>query len=206
MPKGSLAVIGHRGDGVGPDENTLPSFHRAIRHGADGLEIDVQLYRNRLVCAHDHASEHSPLLADVLPELSVPLVLHVKRRRFRRVHDRAVIDRLADVLKSGRRDVTISSFWPGTIRYLKRHYPELRSAFATWVPDYDLFWAKHVRADEYHGWYRLMTKRAAARAHRSGLRLIAYARPFERPSVSAIRALGVDGIITDRIRQFAESR
>lgn len=45
----------HRGSMTEAPENTLPSFQKAIGHGASALELDVQLTKdNRLVVCHDH--------------------------------------------------------------------------------------------------------------------------------------------------------
>ena len=44
----------HRGDSAHAPENTLESFHRAVRAGAEGLEIDVHMTRDgRIVVIHD---------------------------------------------------------------------------------------------------------------------------------------------------------
>ncbi len=48
-------VIAHRGDVSTAPENTLPAFTNALASGADGVELDVRLTRDRLlVVFHDH--------------------------------------------------------------------------------------------------------------------------------------------------------
>jgi glycerophosphoryl diester phosphodiesterase len=51
---GRVRVLGHRGfPGAGCAENSLAAVTRALRHGADGVEIDVRLTEDDvLVCAH----------------------------------------------------------------------------------------------------------------------------------------------------------
>lgn len=45
----------HRGSLTEAPENTLPAFQKAIEHGAEAIELDVQLTRDRqLVVCHDH--------------------------------------------------------------------------------------------------------------------------------------------------------
>lgn len=45
----------HRGSLTEAPENTLPSFQKAIENGAQGMELDVQLTKDReLVICHDH--------------------------------------------------------------------------------------------------------------------------------------------------------
>ncbi|OZU88362.1 hypothetical protein CIL03_11980 [Virgibacillus indicus] len=45
----------HRGSLTEAPENTLPAFQKAIAHGAEAIELDVQLTKDRqLVVCHDH--------------------------------------------------------------------------------------------------------------------------------------------------------
>lgn len=47
-------IIAHRGASYDAPENTLISFRRAFADGADGIELDVRLTRDRVpVCIHD---------------------------------------------------------------------------------------------------------------------------------------------------------
>ena len=49
-------IIAHRGDVSGAPENTLPAFSAAHRGGADGIELDVRITKDRqLVVFHDRA-------------------------------------------------------------------------------------------------------------------------------------------------------
>ena len=54
---GSLSsplIIAHRGDSSAAPENTLEAFRRAVEVGADGIELDVRLTRDReVVVIHD---------------------------------------------------------------------------------------------------------------------------------------------------------
>lgn len=60
MDAATLAVVGHRGAmGVEP-ENTVRSFARALRDGADAIELDLRLSRdNALVIMHDAAVDRT---------------------------------------------------------------------------------------------------------------------------------------------------
>lgn len=54
MSVNETLIIAHRGTHRDRgDENTLIAFQRAIAAGVDGLEVDVQLYGNRLILKHD---------------------------------------------------------------------------------------------------------------------------------------------------------
>ena len=51
---GDLLIIGHRGASAHAPENTLAAFDLALQEGADGIEFDVRLARDRVpVVIHD---------------------------------------------------------------------------------------------------------------------------------------------------------
>ena len=53
-------VIAHRGASVDAPENTIAAFELAIAHGADGIELDVQLSRDdQPVVIHDFTLERT---------------------------------------------------------------------------------------------------------------------------------------------------
>src|SRR2546423_14792018 len=45
---GDLLIIGHRGASAHAPENTLAAFDLALQEGADGIEFDVRLARDRV--------------------------------------------------------------------------------------------------------------------------------------------------------------
>ena len=58
----SPLIIGHRGASAVAPENTLASFARAFRDGADGIELDVRLARDGVpVVIHDGTVPHTGL-------------------------------------------------------------------------------------------------------------------------------------------------
>lgn len=65
-----MIIIGHRGGGRGPDENTRASWRRAIQRGADAIELDIQLIDGELMLAHPprHPKESlATALRDIKP-------------------------------------------------------------------------------------------------------------------------------------------
>lgn len=64
-------IIGHRGAARVAPENTIVSFERAIADGADGIEFDVRLARDRVpVCIHDPVLRRTALRAGAVASLS----------------------------------------------------------------------------------------------------------------------------------------
>lgn len=51
-----VLVLGHRGSPLRERENTIPSFLRALEEGADGVELDVRVTKDKvLVVSHDNS-------------------------------------------------------------------------------------------------------------------------------------------------------
>jgi glycerophosphoryl diester phosphodiesterase len=64
-------ILGHRGASAVAPENTLAAFARAIRDGADGIEFDVRLSRDRVtVVIHDASLKRTGLKEMSVSELT----------------------------------------------------------------------------------------------------------------------------------------
>jgi glycerophosphoryl diester phosphodiesterase len=64
-------IIGHRGASALAPENSLAAFRRAIADGADGIEFDVRLSRDRVpVVIHDATLERTGLVRRKVGELT----------------------------------------------------------------------------------------------------------------------------------------
>lgn len=65
-------IIGHRGASALAPENTLAAFSRALEDGADGIEFDVRLSRDRVpVVIHDATLRRTAQLDRLVEELDV---------------------------------------------------------------------------------------------------------------------------------------
>ncbi|MEK6334665.1 MAG: glycerophosphodiester phosphodiesterase family protein [Acidobacteriota bacterium] len=64
-------IIAHRGASATAPENTLAAFSRALREGADGLELDVRLARDCVpVVIHDATLRRTGLCAGIVSEMT----------------------------------------------------------------------------------------------------------------------------------------
>lgn len=62
-------LIAHRGASAYAPENTLPAFRLAIEMGADYVEYDLQVTKDKqLVCLHDETLERTTNVEEVFPE------------------------------------------------------------------------------------------------------------------------------------------
>jgi glycerophosphoryl diester phosphodiesterase len=67
----SPLIIGHRGASAVAPENTLAAFSRALEDGADGIEFDVRLSRDRVpVVIHDASLKRTALFDRLVRELT----------------------------------------------------------------------------------------------------------------------------------------
>jgi glycerophosphoryl diester phosphodiesterase len=58
--QGRTLIFGHRGASAYAPQNTLPAFELAAEQGADGIELDVWLSKDRqLVILHDSTLDHT---------------------------------------------------------------------------------------------------------------------------------------------------
>jgi glycerophosphoryl diester phosphodiesterase len=58
-------VVAHRGVPIEAPENTIPSFQRAIDIGADAIEFDVRLTRDRVPIIHHYTQLSSEVVSTI---------------------------------------------------------------------------------------------------------------------------------------------
>ena len=146
-----MLVLGHRG-AASPDapENTLAAVDRALRLGADGVEVDLRLTSDGVpVCLHDpdlrrvhgdprqvartrsgQLSPQVPALADVLDLVGSRgrVVLELKGFGLLR-RSSGLVDAVAEELgRDRRRDVVVSSFSWGLVADVRRRGLPVRTA------------------------------------------------------------------------------
>lgn len=67
-----MLIIAHRGDTIHYPENTFKAFESAFELGADGIELDIHLYKNDLIVVHDflfNRSKKHPKFEEILREI-----------------------------------------------------------------------------------------------------------------------------------------
>ncbi len=70
-------IIGHRGASAVAPENTLAAFSRALEDGADGIEFDVRLSRDRVpVVIHDASLKRTGQIDRLVGELTAAELQH----------------------------------------------------------------------------------------------------------------------------------
>jgi glycerophosphoryl diester phosphodiesterase len=217
------AVFAHRGCTEGFTENTLDAFAEARRAGADGVELDVRLTADGGLAVHHDADipglgviatlgvadlpAHVPLLADVLA-VCEGMVVNVEIKNAPQdpgwdASEAVAALTAAAIEEAGWTDrVIVSSFQATTLRAVLAADGRLALG-ALWGfaaepgPSFDEAVAAGFRA--VHPFVAMVTPELVERAHAAGLAVNVWT--VNAPEdLRAMVGLGVDAVITDRLR------
>lgn len=216
--------IGHRGAAGYEPENTLGSFARALACGVDMIELDVRLCGSgEVVVIHDETTDRVTGVAGVVNELplvelqaldagtgehipTLGQVLDAVNRRCRiniEIKESAAVQPMLAVIAQYRHrgwradDFLISSFnhldlW--RVKELDACLPI--GALATVIPpDFDTY-AEELGVASVHAHHESVVPALAEALHQRKICLYAYT-VNDPAHISAVRASGVDGIISD---------
>jgi len=213
----SCERIGHGGASALVRANTLESFDAALEIGVDTLEFDVRAWRGELVLAHTvlHARLGGSVKLD-------DALAHLAARRFDGVG--LIVDLkhvgcepavLAGLRREGLLERSVlSSQVPAVLDRVRLLYPEARTGISVggrlarasrrWRD-----WRAQVlqglgarRWDALMAQHRLIDASLLEQVASRGAELYAWT-VNERAAIDALRALGVDGIVTADPRLFA---
>jgi glycerophosphoryl diester phosphodiesterase len=213
-----VIIFGHRGaPGYPPyGENTVSSFNKALKCGADGLEFDIRRCRDgRIVVIHDDTIDRTtngkgrvadfsyedlkqfdagygdpiPLLSDVLDQFATRCLLNIELKEAGLAAD------LKKLLLEKRleRHVIVSAFEWGELRSLP---PEVPTALLTSKLENLIAAARDHGATAIHPRKDVVTPTLLAAAREAKLRVHVWT-VNESSEISSFRALGIDGIFTD---------
>jgi len=224
MTTSKLFCFGHRGARGHEPENTVRSVLRAMKLGADGVEVDVYLADGQLVVIHDdtlerttnghgHVMEKSftylrtldaglgekiPTLAEIFEAVNRRAIINVELKGPRTAAP--VVALIAEYVNQrgwSFDDFLVSSFDHAQLREAKQFCPELRLApLITKVPRGLAQFAEELGAWSLHASKRCVTPKLVADAHQRGLKVFVYTIN-EPEEIAAMRALGVDGVFSD---------
>lgn len=224
-PSKNLLVIGHRGARGHLAENTLPSIAKALELGVDGIEIDVfRCASGELVVFHDQTLEKLtnatgyieqldldsirnievlngftiPTLEEVLNLIngSVMLNIELKGSQTAILTDQMLQTFFEKETWSAEK-ILISSFDWEELKLFYEVNQKVPIAILTEDDPLDaLPIAKELNAVAINPNYKSLNKENLTKIHKKGLKI--YPWTVNQPEeISALLALGVDGIITD---------
>jgi glycerophosphoryl diester phosphodiesterase len=219
-------VFAHRGGSrLGP-ENTIVAFDRGLAAGADGLELDVHLSRDRVVVVHHDATLDRttrgtgplarrtaaelaaldvPTLADVLARYQqTPIIIELKRP------EAALAEAVVrDVRRAHAAErVCLGSFSVAVLRAARGMAPEIATSGGRFEVRMALYrsWFgfspgrvayRAFQVPETNGNTRVVSPRFVRLAHKAGLAVQVWTVD-EPQDMRRLLSWGVDGIISDR--------
>ena len=230
-----MLAIAHRGARAEAPENTLAAFRRAVELGADGVELDLHRSRDgRLVVIHDDTLERTtngrgPVASFTFDELrrldagswmdarfageripSLEEVLEAMPARvliFAEMKAAAVVDPLARLLRERElaTRVRVSSFDHRSLASVHRLVPEAElGALFVALPVDPVALARACGARALHPSFHYLTADVVAEAHGAGLAVYTWT-VNEPDDIRRVRAIGVDGIFSDRPERLARA-
>jgi glycerophosphoryl diester phosphodiesterase len=219
-------VFAHRGGAALAPENTLDAFDNGLALGADGIELDVRLSRDRVVVVHhdatldrttrlrgpvaardtdELAAAHVPTLRTVLLRYpAARVIVEIKERSV--AIARAVID---EIRAAGADDrACVGAFSRTPLREVRRIAPAIATSAAREEVRWALYrsWCRWpVMQTPYAGYQipeiagstRVVSPRFIADAHRAGLGVQIWTVNAESDAEKLI-GWGADALITDR--------
>jgi glycerophosphoryl diester phosphodiesterase len=219
-------VFAHRGGSkIGP-ENTIAAFDRGLAAGADGLELDVHLSSDGIVCVHHDAMldrttrATGPLkdrTASELAELDVPPLRAVLARyptigiiiELKEPGPHLAEAVVEDVRRAGATDrVCLGSFSATALRAARAAAPAIATSGARFEVRMALYrsWCglspgrvpyRALQVPETSGRTRVVSPRFVELAHKAGIAVQVWTVD-EPEDIRRLLDWGVDGIISDR--------
>ena len=219
-------VFAHRGGALLAPENTLDAFDNGLALGADGIELDVRLSRDRAVVVHHDATldrttalrgpvavrDTDELVAAGVPTLRSVLLRYPAARVIIEIKERSVAMAHAvteEIRAAGAIDrACIGSFSRVPLREVRRIEPAIATSAAREEVRWALYrsWCRWpVMKTPYAGYQipeiagstRVVSPRFIDDAHRAGLGVQVWTVDTEGDAEKLVR-WGADALITDR--------
>ncbi len=152
-----MLLIAHRGDTVNHKENTLGAFVSAFEKGADGIELDVHLFNDKLIVVHDFLFDRNkvyPLLPDVLG------VIHSKGRIEIEIksYDTNILGHLKPVLdKYPKADFELTTSEIPLARFIKEFFPSMSLGLILNANLFESWMTPELVAKKMIGWGKMTT-------------------------------------------------
>jgi len=214
--------IGHRGASAVAPENTLKSFKMAMQLGADMIELDVRLSKDRrVVVIHDAEisrtsngtgfvrsytlaelkkfdfgeGEKIPTLEEVLELTKGKILVNIE------IKEPDMVKEVVKIIEefNAEDQVLVSSFIHPVVLAVKKLNPEIRTGVLFGCrPINPIRLAREAQADFLHPYHEAIDEAMVKEAHAEGIGILAWTVDSEN-SIKRLMRLGVDGIITNDV-------
>jgi len=219
-----MLIIGHRGAMGYAPENTLKSFKKALALGADGVELDVYLSKDKeLIVIHDNAVSRIAKGKGEIEKLTLAEIKKIQTKSGEKIPSlEEVIDFLADkdikinielkgvgtvvpVIKlienkKVASKIVLSSFFHNQLRIAKKLNPAIKAGLLIRKPPVEinnfLKLAKIYKTDGFHIRRNFIKKKHLEAAHHNGLYVWVWTANSRR-EIKKFKIWEVDGLITN---------
>jgi glycerophosphoryl diester phosphodiesterase len=218
-------IYAHRGASSEAPENTMAAFQLALDQGADGIELDVMLSKDRqLVVIHDDKvdrttngtgkvrdltlaelksldagnGEKIPTLDEVLTRFGGQFLINIELKNYSTIFDSLPVDVAGLVRDRNMADsVLVSSFNPFNFPRFHRILPDVPRGLLTFPG-----WAKFIgyrlfRYDALHPYFKDIDEAMVNSVHAKKKQINAWTVD-EAADIRHLAMLGVDGLITNQ--------
>ena len=218
-------IIAHRGASADAPENTLAAFQLALDQGADGIELDVMLSKDRqLVVIHDDLvdrttngtgrvqdltlaelraldagqGEKIPTLDEVLTRFGGKLLINIELKNYSTIFDSLPLDVAALIQDHGVTDsILISSFNPINFPRFHRRLPDIPIGMLTFPGKARFFAYGLFHYDALHPYFKDVDEALVQRTHARGREINVWTVD-EAADIRHLAKIGVDSLITNR--------
>lgn len=218
-------IIAHRGASADAPENTLAAFQLALDQGADGIELDVMLSKDRqLVVIHDDlvdrttngtgrvqdltlaelraldagSGEKIPTLDEVLTRFGGKFLINIELKNYNTIFDSLPLDVAALIQDHGVADsILISSFNPINFPRFHRRLPDIPIGILTFPGKARFFAYGLFRYDALHPYFKDVDEALVQRMHARGREINVWTVD-EAADIRHLAKIGVDSLITNR--------
>ena len=216
-------IYGHRGVPSLEEENTISSFEKAIELNYDGIELDVQITKDkRIIVYHDIIQKNSkkkiincnyqeisnsstlavPLLEDVLYKLGHKTIINIEIK-YQSKESILIVERIIEKIKSLNLidSIIISSFNPQVIRQSKKIDDRIQTAWIWGKNNFYFYntWApvlNYFKPDAIHIKGSLVNKTIVKKLQLQNIAILAYTIN-DINQLRGLVKLKIDGIFTD---------
>lgn len=212
-----MRCFAHRGFAGENPENTVVAVERALRAGADGIEVDVRRCASgELVVIHDETVDRVtdqsgrvrdlslstlrslevlgtgagvPALADVVATVPPDVVLNVELK------ETGLAEDLLSTVAASDPSILVSSFEAAALREVAA-LSDVPLGLLCYDPRDEIETARDLGCEAIHPNERFCDERAVERAHEAGLSVNAWTGRSEQ-TADRLASAGVDGLIVD---------
>ena len=230
-----IAIIGHRGTPKYESENTISSFKTALEHNADGIELDVQITKDKkLIIFHDkylfdnistinlftkkevkeifnNAGKTFTKLNDIIPLLDKINILNIEIKS-NKLFPCGIEELIVQFIEKHNliKKTIVSAFNPLILRKVKLLNKNIYTGYLFSKQDVPWFlktyhWGKYLNIESFHPDIDYVNKKMVRWAKERRLKVVLFT-VNSKAQYNLAESLKADGIFTDNTKMMVEKK